>query len=334
MADNGATAVTDVNSVAGRVLDALVEVLKSSTTPDALQAQQLLLRRLALEGDVVPSRIPAPKNITEIGGYINLLQALNMPELRAQMLAAILGVAGPAPAPGLTPQGLPLFDVLRANDRPAGAQQATFQTQFSIRNDFASAFDQALKTIHEAGCVLPLFSPLPGLPPAAPTPPAPTDLLRFLGRTLDLAPSAALIDPDADALAVARPQGSGPADLEVVARQVDAAAPQAGSVTAQPWIAWQCDANQCTETTANRTYLRLTPILNSAGWYQPKPTPPSKLSAPGTWARWTNITGLIAGITTYGDELRLRHTSSEIAASSLRDLLDWVWNGTAFVAPV
>ena len=50
---------------------------------------------LALQGDVIQSRIPAPRNITEIGGYLNLLQTLGQAEMRTQTLAGALGVAGP-----------------------------------------------------------------------------------------------------------------------------------------------------------------------------------------------------------------------------------------------
>jgi len=58
---------------------ALLDVIKTASSPEIAQAQSLLLRRLALEGDVVGSRIPAPRNITEIGGYINLLGDLEKP---------------------------------------------------------------------------------------------------------------------------------------------------------------------------------------------------------------------------------------------------------------
>jgi hypothetical protein len=47
-----------------RVVDAMIEVLRASTTPEILRAQQILLQRLALTGAVVPSRIDPPKNIT------------------------------------------------------------------------------------------------------------------------------------------------------------------------------------------------------------------------------------------------------------------------------
>src|SRR3954469_8305033 len=82
------------------ILLAIVDLLKTGSNPDILEAQRILLQRIALEGDVVQSRLPAPRNVTEIGGYLNLLQDTGQPELRAQMLAALLGVAGP-PQSGL-----------------------------------------------------------------------------------------------------------------------------------------------------------------------------------------------------------------------------------------
>ena len=43
-----------------RALDALVSVIQLAASPAAQEAQPLLLRRLALSGDVIPSRVPAP----------------------------------------------------------------------------------------------------------------------------------------------------------------------------------------------------------------------------------------------------------------------------------
>lgn len=331
MADT--TTIADPGTVAGKVLDALADVLKSSSTSASQEAQALLLKRLATEGDVFPSRVPAPRNITEIGGYLNLLEQLNQQVMRTQALGAILGVAGPNPIAGSEPAGFILYDVTRANDRPAGAAQPTYTTQFSVRNDFAAALDAALTTIHAAGCSLPILMPPTALPLAGPMAPKPTDLLRYLGRTLDLAPAAALTDPDADPLALARLQGGAPA-AEVVARQIDATAANAASVVKQKWIAWKCDANACAETAAaDRFYLPLTPILNAAGWYQAAPTAPTKLSAPDSWGRWSNISGLVAHSSRYRDELALRYQPETIAASSLRDVQDYMWDGKDFVAP-
>ena len=42
------------------VIDALVELMRTATRPDVLEAQRVLLQRLAHQGDVFPSRIPPP----------------------------------------------------------------------------------------------------------------------------------------------------------------------------------------------------------------------------------------------------------------------------------
>jgi hypothetical protein len=323
-----AAAVADA---ASPLVTALAGILQASTSPDALAAQNLLLRRLATEGDVFSSRIPAPKNITEVGGYFNLLETLGETVMREQALAAALGVAGPNPTPGFSPTAPLLYDVQRANDRPAGAAQATIPVQFSVRNDFAVVFDAALKTIHDAGCTLPILSLSRALPLAAVGVTPPADLLPFLGRTLDLMPTSALVDPDTDPLALA--QVTGTTKLEVVARQLDATASNAASVTAQSWDAFKCDATTCATVTASRKYLSLTPILNAGGWYQKAPLAPAKLSQPGAWNHWTNITGLIPNVSIFGDEIRQRITPGELAASSLRDAVMWVWDGQTFKAP-
>src|SRR5947209_19360545 len=102
------------------VLGAIAELLKTGASPDILEAQRLLLRRLALEGDVLPSRVPAPRNITEVGGYINLLTTLGQAATRDQMLAAALGVAGPTPGSILGELPAPVGLAPHHNDRPAG----------------------------------------------------------------------------------------------------------------------------------------------------------------------------------------------------------------------
>jgi hypothetical protein len=325
------TPTTGVENLASKVTDALADILRTSTSPEAVQAQNLLLRRLAVEGDVFSSRVPPPRNITEVGGYLNLLETLNQDVIRSQMLAATLGVAGPNPTPGFTPTAPVLFDVQRTNDRPAGPSQASVPVQFAMRNDFAPAFDAALKTIHDAGCALPILSPSRALPAAGPGVNPPADLLSFLGRTLDLMPTAALTDPATDALAVARVTGT--TNLEVVALQLDATAPNAAAVTAKSWDAFKCDATSCTALPAAvQKFLPLTPILNAAGWYQKPPTAPVKLSSPGPWNRWTNVTGLIANVTTFGSEILQRLTREELATTSLRDATTWVWDGQTFKA--
>jgi hypothetical protein len=327
------TPAAGLEAVASQVAGALSDILRQSGSPEVLQVQQLLLQRLALQGDVFSSRIPVPKNITEVGGYMNLLATLGESEIRTQALAAALGVAGPNPMPGLVPSNGTLFDVTRANDRPEGAAQASIPLQVRVRNDFAAGFDAARQALHETGCSIPLLGFAPAaLPPATPGGDAlPEDLLLYLGRVLRLMPTAALLDPDADPLALAREDGA--TQLQVVARQLDAGAPSAGSVAEASWVAWSCDATSCTESTDDRSYLPLAPILNAAGWYQPAPDAPSTLADAGAWWRWTNTTGLVPGVTLFGDELLERHAASVVGGSALRDALHLVWNGEAFVAP-
>src|SRR5690606_37830005 len=117
------------------------------------------------------------------------------------------------------------------------------------------------------------------------------------------------------------------------ARQLDTGAPAAALVGTATWVAWACDETSCDESTDDRTYLPLAPILNAAGWYQAQPAAPTSLGAPGGWARWTNGAGLVPGETRFGDELGLRFTRGQIAASALLEVLDWTWDGSAFTAP-
>lgn len=70
----------------------LVKLLENETSPESLAIKNLILRRIALEGDVKPARIPAPLNITQIGGYMNLMAELNLSKLQERALTSILGL--------------------------------------------------------------------------------------------------------------------------------------------------------------------------------------------------------------------------------------------------
>src|SRR5919108_646154 len=182
-----------------RALDALTKILESAISPDMIEAQKIILRRLALAGDLFPSRVPAPLNISEVGGYLNLL----------------------------------------ADDEPGGG---------------------------------------------------------------------------------------GP--LQVVSRQLDSSAPNAGDVASATWDLWSCTASTCTQASVTDFYLAVTPVLNAAGWHQPALAAPTTLTDSGGWNRWTNVTGLVAGVTQFGDELTLLYSAGAIAQSSVREQLDWVWDGS------
>lgn len=72
--------------------DVLTKILESELDSDTQKYKNAILRRIATEGDVKPSRIPQPKNITEVGGYFNLLMKLRETEMLKQMLASALGL--------------------------------------------------------------------------------------------------------------------------------------------------------------------------------------------------------------------------------------------------
>ena len=70
----------------------LIKLLENETTPESVAIKNLILKRIALESDVKPARIPAPMNITQIGGYFNLMEQLNLPRLQERTLTSILGL--------------------------------------------------------------------------------------------------------------------------------------------------------------------------------------------------------------------------------------------------
>lgn len=68
----------------------LAKILEQESSEDMLKLRKMILRRIATESDIKQARIPAPMNITEIGGYYNLIA--NDDVMRRQMLAQILGL--------------------------------------------------------------------------------------------------------------------------------------------------------------------------------------------------------------------------------------------------
>lgn len=312
-----------------QILQALANVIDEYTSPEAQALRMLILRRLALTGDVVPSRLPAPKNITEVGGYLNLLDAMGQSSLKTDVVASILGVASPSIAASL-PVEPPLFFVGRANHRPPRAQ-AAIPLEVRIRSDFAAAFDTARRTISELGATLPLLAPPIALPPLAAEVPA--DILPFIGRAMDIVPATALVDANLDPIAIARLVAEPAGNERLAALVLDPTAPNAASVPSVDWTAWQFDELTDTyfESTATRQLVDLAPILNAAGWYRTTPIDTDALEVSASWARLHNITGLVAGATKLGDELKLLYHPEQIAASSISTLAGHTWNGTAFV---
>ena len=311
------------------ILHALADILRSGSDPEILEAQRILLRRIALEGNIIDSRVPAPKNITEVGGYVNLLTTLGHTDIRTQMLASVLGVAGPATPVGLSGEGPVIAFIPLPNDRPTGPAQPSFSTSFTARTDMADALTGALQRVHGFGCALPLYTPPRVLPFATPGQLLQIDFLQILGRVLQVPPGALLADPANDSVAIARLASDPPDHWQLVVREIDGAA----RVTAASWVAYEAsDSNAGPTSAALRQYVPLAPILADAGWYSSGPFAlPTSITNLGSLPRLLNVTGLVKNKTTLGDELLLLYPRTTVMSSALAGMLPWVWNGTTFV---
>lgn len=60
------------------IMSALAELIKTETSDEAVKYKNQIFKRIAEETDVKPTRIPAPLNITELGGYYNLLEEMTV----------------------------------------------------------------------------------------------------------------------------------------------------------------------------------------------------------------------------------------------------------------
>lgn len=306
-----------------QLLSAVLSTLQAATSPDVLEAQSIILRRIALEGDVVGSRIPAPATPSEVGMYLNYLTTLNETVIRQQALAGALGVAGPNPPLGWISGAVPLSFITLTNDIPAG-QWPAIPLAATVRSDFASFLQTQLANLHNLGCLLPMQAQPIYLPPSAPGAVPPADPLPFLGRALDLFAGAALNDPTTDALVVAQ-SGSG---IQVMASTANTAAVPPAAFTA---FKWDTGTSTMTTTSITASLVAVAPLLQAAGFFPASTAAPTALT-PAPWAHFTNITGLIAGVTKLGDELSLLYNWSAIMNSVFANSLTWVWNGTQFAS--
>ncbi len=312
--------------------DALAEVIKASVSPEVQEAQVLLLRRLALEGSVFPTRIPAPKNITELGGYLNLLELAGEKGMRTSAIASALGLASPSslswddspPQLGFRPIRNNLGAV------PAGG----LPISVPMRADFAAAWvERVVPALAAMGAALPLWAPPMHLPDPI-VGGGPVDPLAFLGRVVWVAPAAALRDPDRDPVTIGRAD-TDVANIVRVMVRIDPALPGSAGVVPIAWnaIVWDEVANVGVERIIGAAPLvPIEPIVSLAGFTtQPNPSFPRSRNEL-SWGRLTNTSGLLAGVSTLGDELRLVWSKRAIARSAFADRLDEKWNGAGFVA--
>ena len=308
----------------------LLSVLSAAASPDAVEAQNIIMRRIALEGDVTGAGIPSilMSSPTMVGGVLNYLTATKQTAILQQALAGMLGVAGPSQPLGWISNVQPLAMADVTNDRPAGPAQPTIPLVSLVRSDFVGAVKAAIAGVHHYGATVPFASPpVLQLPSGAPGATPPADVLKYLGRELNLAPAAALAAPATDPLAIVR-SGGPSAPWQLAARVLTAT-----SATVAPA---DYDAIQCTPTsksTVTLTQARLVPLgpaLAAAGFYPASPLPIPANSTQTAWATFTNVTGLVAGSTRLGDELSLLYSPDTVASSVFASILDWVWNGSTF----
>ncbi|MFE6735624.1 hypothetical protein [Microbacterium sp. NPDC057650] len=321
-----------VSDAAGDALVlALTDVIKGASSPEIQQAQAMLLRRLATQGDVIPSRIPAPLNITEIGGYFNLLTDLRESTMRKDMLGAALGLASFEPVDAGTGGTVPPLRLVQiVNDRLPSPAGDGVPLAVGVRQDLAAGLQAAVADVRTAGGHLPLWGPPAALPaPTGGTGPTP-DPLPYLGREVWVAPTAALTDPATDPIVLGRASTDAGTGYRVGIRVADGTA---GAASAD-WVGLKWDAVGRAFLEAGVGTVTMLP-LEAAIAATPFVSRPISAVPPArgdyAWARLVAVAGLLPGVSRLGDELALLWTADQIAESAYAAHLDAVWDGAAFV---
>lgn len=320
----------------GQLVQSLIGLVQSATSPDAIEAQNIILRRIALQGDVIGSRTPPSLNITQTAGLYNLLGTLGNAgaTMQQQMLAGVLGIAGPTEPLGWIADNQPLSMVAITNDRPSVAAQASFPLTVLVRSDFVGPMQTALKTLHSYGTMLPMTSPSAIVLPTGGTGvsvPNASSILFYLGRAIQIAPSAALSLPGVDPVALVSANAVGPFQLAAnVLNTPTAAVPTASQASGALYAVACTSTAQTVVQMPESPYILIGPTLANAGYYPAFPVPVPANTGSTSWSWLTNTTGLVSGVTQLGDELSLLYRQDQISASVFASMLNWTWNGTAF----
>ncbi len=83
------------------IMAAIANMLNSESSKEVQEAKLKLLQRIASETEVKASRIPQPLNITEVGGYFNLIDQVDADnaalkakknEMQLSLIASALGL--------------------------------------------------------------------------------------------------------------------------------------------------------------------------------------------------------------------------------------------------
>jgi hypothetical protein len=92
---NSPNAQVNLRDALQPLVSALVKAIENEQTPEMIELRTMFLRRVILSGDIVPSRAPAPLNVTEIGGYLNYLRDNGQAGMALTTAASVLGIAVP-----------------------------------------------------------------------------------------------------------------------------------------------------------------------------------------------------------------------------------------------
>jgi hypothetical protein len=83
------------------LLNVIQQLMQNEAGEKVKEYKELILKRIAEETDVKPTRIPAPLNITEVGGYFNLINQVETTdpvlnnkkaEMQLALIASALGL--------------------------------------------------------------------------------------------------------------------------------------------------------------------------------------------------------------------------------------------------
>jgi len=308
-----------------KAVEALIDVLKTSNDPEIIKTQQMLLRRLATSGDLTMSRNPAPKNITDVGGYLNLLDT--DPAMKKTFISSLLGIPTPLDELEWTLDEPSIPYVSIDNNRPAGAAQASLPLTLKMRFDFSDHFIKARKKLNQLNCQLPLVADQPQLPSSVLITDQ-LDMLQLMGRKLDIMPGTLLVNPEEDPIAIAKLESDNGTYYQLVLREQG----ETQNVEEKSWVTLKLENGVIKEQApSNRRYKPIETIMAEAGWYiKDKTQIPTSLTDLGGFDSFINTTGLIKDKTKVVHELDLLYTGHAITTSKLVDQLNSIWNGEKF----
>ncbi len=308
-----------------KAVEALIDVLKTSNDPEIIKTQQMLLRRLATSGDLTMSRNPAPKNITDVGGYLNLLDT--DPAMKKTFISSLLGIPTPLDELEWTLDEPSIPFVSIDNNRPAGSAQPSIPLALKLRFDFSDYFIKARKQLNALNCQLPLVADQPQLPSSALVTDK-IDMLQVLGRKLSVLPGTLLVNPEEDPIALAKLESDTGSYYQLVLREQG----ETQNVEEKSWVTLKLENGLIKEQApANYRYKPIETIMAEAGWYiRDKTQIPTSLSDLGGFDSLINTTGLVKDKTKLVHELDLLFTGHAITTSKIVDQLNATWNGEKF----